>query len=59
MTRMSKSGSSRSQVRDLVGRHDRARRDPEWAVQRSHYMILETIAPVADDPVIELPAMAD
>ena len=27
----------------------------EWAVQRSRYMTLETIAPVADDPVIGLP----
>ena len=31
----------------------------EWAVQRSRYMTLETIAPVADDPIIGLPAMAD
>jgi transposase-like protein len=30
----------------------------EWAVQRSRYMTLETIAPVADDPIIGLP-MAD
>jgi putative transposase len=27
----------------------------EWAVQRSRYMTLETIAPVADDPIIGLP----
>jgi len=31
----------------------------EWAVQRSRYMTLETIAPVPDDPIIGLPAMAD
>ncbi len=31
----------------------------EWAVQRSRYMTLETIAPIQDDPVIGLPAMAD
>ena len=31
----------------------------EWAVQRARYMTLETIAPVADDPIIGLPAMAD
>jgi putative transposase len=27
----------------------------EWAVQRSRYMTLETIAPVTDDPIIGLP----
>jgi transposase-like protein len=27
----------------------------EWAVQRSRYMTLETIAPVADDPIVGLP----
>ena len=27
----------------------------EWAVQRARYMTLETIAPIADDPVIGLP----
>jgi putative transposase len=31
----------------------------EWAVQRSRYMTLETIAPITDDPVIGLPTMAD
>ncbi len=31
----------------------------EWAVQRSRYMTLETIAPIPDDPIIGLPAMAD
>jgi len=31
----------------------------EWAVQRSRYMTLETIAPVNDDPIIGLPAMED
>jgi putative transposase len=31
----------------------------EWAVQRSRYMTLETIAPIPDDPVVSLPAMAD
>jgi transposase-like protein len=30
----------------------------EWAVQRSRYMTLETIAPFGDDPLISLPAMA-
>jgi putative transposase len=31
----------------------------EWAVQRSRHMTLETIAPIPDDPIIGLPAMAD
>jgi putative transposase len=30
-----------------------------WAVQRSRNMTLETIAPIADDPIVGLPAMAD
>ena len=31
----------------------------EWAVQRSRYMTLEASAPIPDDPIIGLPAMAD
>jgi putative transposase len=31
----------------------------EWAVQRARYMTLETIAPISDDPIISLPAMAN
>jgi len=30
----------------------------EWAVQRSRYITLESIAPVSDDPIIGLPAVA-
>ena len=30
----------------------------EWAVQRARYMTLETIAPISDDPIFSLPAMA-
>ena len=30
----------------------------EWAVQRARYMTLETIAPLNDDPVVMLPAVA-
>ena len=30
----------------------------EWAVQRARYMTLETIAPLSDDPFVELPAAA-
>ncbi|ETX13468.1 hypothetical protein OCH239_10150 [Roseivivax halodurans JCM 10272] len=28
----------------------------EWAVQRSRYMTLETLAPVCGDPIVSLPA---
>ncbi len=28
----------------------------EWAVQRSRYMTLETIAPLSDDPIVSFPA---
>ena len=30
----------------------------EWAVQRSRYMTLETMAPLGDDPLVRLPAVA-
>ena len=30
----------------------------EWAVQRARYMTLETIAPLSDNPIIGLPAVA-
>jgi transposase-like protein len=30
----------------------------EWAVQRSRYMTLETIASLSDDPIVKLPAVA-
>ena len=30
----------------------------EWAVQRARYMTLETIAPLSDDPIFKLPAVA-
>uniref|UniRef100_UPI002916A334 transposase n=1 Tax=unclassified Bradyrhizobium TaxID=2631580 RepID=UPI002916A334 len=30
----------------------------EWAVQRARYMSLETIAPLSDDPIAGLPAVA-
>ena len=30
----------------------------EWAVQRARYMTLETIAPISDDPLVSLPAVA-
>jgi putative transposase len=30
----------------------------EWAVQRGRYMTLETMAPLSDDPIVKLPAVA-
>jgi putative transposase len=30
----------------------------EWAVQRSRYMTLETMAPLSDDPIVSLPVAA-
>ena len=30
----------------------------EWAVQRARYTTLETIAPLSDDPIVMLPAVA-
>ncbi len=30
----------------------------EWAVQRGRYMSLETIAPLSNDPIVKLPAVA-
>jgi transposase-like protein len=30
----------------------------EWAVQRSRYMTLESVAPLSDDPIVSLPIMA-
>jgi putative transposase len=30
----------------------------EWAVQRTRYMSLETIAPMSDNPIVSLPAAA-
>ena len=45
-------------VRRLVGAILLEQND-EWAVQRSRYMTQETIAPLSDDPVVGLPAVAD
>jgi hypothetical protein len=40
----------------LIGGILRERND-EWAVQRAHYMTLETIAPLSDDPIASLQAI--
>ena len=34
------------------------KQNDEWAVQRARYMTLETIAPLSDDPIAGLPAVA-
>ena len=34
------------------------KQNDEWAVQRARYMTLETIAPLSDDPTVNLPAIA-
>ena len=33
-------------------------KNDEWAVQRARYMTLKTIAPLGDDPLVSLPAVA-
>lgn len=33
-------------------------RNDEWTVQRARYMTLETIAPVSDNPIVIMPAVA-
>ena len=33
-------------------------RNDEWAVPRARCMALETIAPLSDDPIVGLPAVA-
>ena len=33
-------------------------RNNEWAVRLASYMTLETIAPLRDDPTVDLPAIA-
>ena len=44
-------------VRRLVGAILLEQND-EWAVQRSRYMTLESIAPIGDDNTVSLPTMA-
>ena len=33
-------------------------RNDEWAARRCRYIILETIAPVSDDPIVSPPILA-
>jgi hypothetical protein len=44
----------------LVGRRHATirKQNDEWAVQRARYMTLETIAPLSDDSIVGLPAVA-
>ena len=44
-------------IRRLVGAILLEQND-EWAIQRARYMTLETIAPVSDNPIVKLPAVA-
>jgi hypothetical protein len=44
------SASTRQLISDI--------RPSEWAVQRARYMTLETIAPLSEDPIFKLPAVA-
>ena len=44
-------------IRRLVGAILLEQND-EWAVQRARYMTLETIAPISDNPIVGLPAVA-
>lgn len=45
-------------IRRLVGPILLEQND-EWAVQRARYMTLETIAPISDNPIVGLPAVAN
>ena len=44
-------------IRRLIGAILLEQND-EWAVQRARYMTLETIAPISDNPIVGLPAVA-
>jgi putative transposase len=43
--------------RRLIGTLSLEQND-EWAVQRARHMTLETIAPMSDDPIGGMPALA-
>ena len=48
--------SNEEAITRLVGAIPLEQND-EWAVQRSRYMTMETIAPLTDDPIVSLPAL--
>jgi hypothetical protein len=50
-------GIAQGYISDRVGALLLEQND-EWAVQRARYMTLETIAPMGEDTVISLPAVA-
>ena len=50
-------GTNEDAITRLVGAILLEQND-EWAVQRARYMTLETIAPLSDDPIVSLPAVA-
>jgi hypothetical protein len=56
-TRLTAGGRPRYRHQAPRRRHP-ARANDEWAVQRARYMTLETIAPISDNPIVGLPAVA-
>jgi len=50
-------GTNEDAITRLVGAILLEQND-EWAVQRARYMTLETIAPLSEDPILTLPAVA-
>jgi hypothetical protein len=52
------SASSPTRLPHPSGRAILLEQNDEWAVQRAHYMTLETIAPLSEDPIFKLPAVA-
>ena len=57
----------RTEVADIFPNHEAIQRlvgallpkqIDEWAVQRARYMTLDSVAPLSDDPLVSLPAMA-
>jgi hypothetical protein len=50
---------ARSDDANFCGEKREARQqNDEWAIQRSRYMTLESVAPVGDDSFVRLPAVA-
>ncbi len=64
---MGMTGISKSQVSRLCGEIDDKvqtflnrplEQNADWAVQRARYMRVGTMAPLSDDPIVSLPAVA-